>query len=304
MKYVNELNEMHDALTDQIIDERNQEMAANIAEKRRDAARASQRYDAAIKTFDSMGMNVANLEALDREHSVQDEKETLQVEAQMEEYSQNSFSNTGLDVESSFLPGDAYMLKPNWVAAFSDDDSQDELTNASVISSQALLSGGSCKNYYNWAKGSGSGLFGTGVGKIQSWVDFGFWFKPPTSRFYSVRPLFRFRGYVINKADDGFFTSKYARVIGSAWTNVHQYNWKGWNNVNVYDVRGDNINVNKRMDIDRYTYNSYLLGGGDWAYIRCTIGLYAYARGGGSYAKNDFSTGSANYLCVPHVYVV
>ena len=32
--------------------------------------------------------------------------------------------------------------------------------------------------------------------------------------------------------------------------------------------------------------------------------LHAYARGGGSYAKNDFSTGSANYLCVPHVYVV
>ena len=204
MKNENELNEMHDALTRQIIDERNQEMAANIAEKRRDAARATQRYDAAVKTFDSMGINVANLDALEREHSVQDEKETMEVEAQMEEFSQNSVSTSGLDVEASFLPDGAHMLKPSWVAAFSDDDSQDELTSASVIPSQALLSGG-CKNYYNWAKGSGSGLFGTGVGKIQSWVDFGFWFKPPTSRFYSIRPLFRFRGYIINKADDGFF---------------------------------------------------------------------------------------------------
>ena len=62
--------------------------------------------------------------------------------------------------------------------------------------------------------------------------------------------------------------------------------------------------MNKREDIDRFTYNSYLLGGGDWTYIRCTIGLWAYARGGGSYAKNDFSTGSANYLCVPYVYIV
>ena len=103
---------------------------------------------------------------------------------------------------------------------------------------QTLLSGGTCKNYYNWAKGAGSGIAGTGEGKIQSWIDFGFWFKPPTSRFYSVRPLFRFRGYIIVSADDSWYNSKYARVTGSAWTNVHQYNWKGWNHVNVYNAGG------------------------------------------------------------------
>ena len=33
------------------------------------------------------------------------------------------------------------------------------------------------------------------------------------------------------------------------------------------------------------------------------IGLYVRAQGGGSYAKNDFSTGAANYLSVPLCYV-
>jgi len=32
------------------------------------------------------------------------------------------------------------------------------VAEASAITSQTLLTGGSCKNYYNWAKGAGSGL--------------------------------------------------------------------------------------------------------------------------------------------------
>jgi hypothetical protein len=303
-KCTNDPLEPHNAITGEITDERNEDMARSITEKRENAVRAHKRLDSAGKTLESLGLGLSNLNALDRELSAQSEQETLEIEAKMNELSQVAKPVTGLDVEAGFLPDGAQILKPSWVAAFADDDLQDEQTQASVITAQSLLSGGGCKDYYNWAKGAGSGLFGTGEGKIQSWVDFGFWFKPEVSRFYSIRPLFRFRGYVIVKADDGIFTSKFARVTGSAWTNVYQYNWKGWNHVDVYNLGDDNINTNRRMDLDRYTYNSYLLGAGDWAYIRCTIGLHAYARGSGSYAKNDFATGAANYLCVPHVYVV
>jgi len=226
---------------------------------------------------------VANLEALDRELTAESEAELLDIEARMDSLSEaTAHDEVGVDVEMGFLPEGAQLITPSWVAAFSDLDLQDANTAASAIEAQTLLSGGTCKNYYNWAKGAGTGIAGTGVGKIQSWIDFGFWFKPPASRFYSIRPLFRFRGYVIVRADDSWYDSKFARVTGSAWTNVHQYNWKGWNHVDVYNVGDDNIDVNRREDLDRFTYNSYLLGGGDWTYIRCTIGLWAYARGGGS----------------------
>ena len=45
------------------------------------------------------------------------------------------------------------------------------------------------------------------VGKIQSWVEFGFWFRPSVSRFYSLRPLFRFRSDLIVRANDGYAAS-------------------------------------------------------------------------------------------------
>lgn len=300
------LNQLHEQMTREITEERNREMAVSIAEKQASAALADARHADAIKSIGALGISTDKLATIEGKLDATAITETEEIETRMNEESQTSMLEAGLDVEGAFLPDGAQALSPVWSAAFSDQVDGDQHTGSSTaeISTQAVLTGGGCKNYQNWAKGGGSGLFGTGVGKIQSWVEFGFWYKPPTSRFYTVRPRFQYRGYYIVKANDGFFTSKRAQVVASAWTNVHQYNWKGWNHVDVLNVSGSNINVNKRLDTDRVTHNSFLLGGGDWAYIRCTIGLYAYARGGGSYAKNDYSTGSANKVCVPvcHVY--
>jgi len=300
-----DLNALHEEITSQIIAERQREMAESIAAMRHEAKQAEKRAARETKALESFGLDVANLEALDREISGEAEAEVLEIEARLASLAQGRRDEgVSLDVDMGLLPEGARVLTPAWSAAFSDHDLQSANAAATDLAAQTLLSGGACKGYQNWASGAGSGIGGTGVGQIQSWVEFGFWFRPDASRFYSVRPLFRFRGYVIVRANDSWYNSKHARVVGSVWTNVHQYNWKGWNNTNVYDVGGSNINTNRRQDLDRYTYNSYLLGGGDWAFIRCVIGLYAYARGSGSYAKNDFATGSANYLCVPHVYVV
>lgn len=298
------LSELHAEMIREISEERSREMAELIAEKKNAAKTAQEREKAALKQVQNAGIDMAKLASADAAIGAEAAKEIEDIETRLNQQSQESAFSAEIDPSASFLPAGATMLTPKWVGAFSDNAPDDNLTQSSEVSSQSLLSGGGCKDYYNWAKGGGSGNFGTGVGKIQSWIEFGFWFRPPESRFYSVRPLFRYRGYYIVRADDGFFTSKYARTIVSAWTNVHQYNWKGWNSVNVLDVGDDNINVNRRFDADRYTYNSYLLGGGDWAFIRCTIGLYAYARGSGSYTKNDFATGNANYLCVPYCYVL
>ena len=299
------LKEMQEEITREIMEKQNKENAGSIVQKRREARIAQTNYKKGLKAMEAAGIKISQLDTFEMEAEEQAETELKEIQARMAEESQEALpASVELDVESTFLPAKARMLRPNWSAFFSDDDLEDKHTGKAEVSTQAVIGGGGCKNYYNWARGAGSGLFGTGVGKIQSWVYFGFWFKPPTSRFYSIRPLFRFRGYTIVRSDDGFFTSKRAEVKGTAWTNVHQYNWKGWNSVEVYRTSDDNINQNRRRDIDRYTYNSYLLGGGDWAWISCAIGLYAYARGSGSYAENNFSTGNANYLCVPHVYVI
>lgn len=299
-----EFYRLQEMMAQKIIDERRREMAESIAQKQTEAAKAEKANYEDIEAMEAAGIKYSNLEALDVRTAAAAEKEIRKMEEQMDSLSEApSAEGVGGDVEKAFLPDGALILTPSWVASFSDDDVQDKLTGTTEINAQALLTGGVCKNKYVWARGAGSGIAGTGVGKIQAWVDFGFWFKPQVSRFYSIRPYFLLHGYYIVKADDKWYNSKFSRVIVSLKVNVHQYNWKGWNHVDVLNVGDGNINTDRRFDDGRNMYTSYLLGGGDWAYIRCSIGLYAYARGRGSYAKLDFSTGAANYLCVPHCYV-
>ena len=304
MRQSNDLKAMQQAVIEDITATRQKEAAESIAHKRAEAKRSEVASRQIIRDIEGAGLKISKLLASDLESSKHDLEEIETIEAQLAAESQEVIADPmHLEMDAMLSPAQSQIIRPVWSASFDDDDMQDEKTGVSALDSQAVLTGGGCKNYYNWAKGAGSGIAGTGVGQIQSWVHFGFWFKPEVTKFYSIIPLFRLRGYYIIKANDKWYNSKYARTKLTAWTNVHQYNWKGWNNVTLLNKGDDNINQNRRFDVDRYTYNSYLLGGGDWAFISCVIGLYAYARGDGSYVKNDFSTGNANYLCVPHCYV-
>lgn len=303
--------EKHDELVEEIIEEREQELAA-IEDQRQEAADRKATRDPR-SSLEEAGIDVDDLEDLEDDRVEAQREEIEDIEARMEEQSQE-IRPVDLKVDTS-LPEGAQRLTPVWVAGFSNDGSDEEYSSmaerdgngaaisAANLQAQTVLSGGACKNYYNWAKGGGWGC-SDGVGDNQSWVEFGFWFKPGQNRHYSVVPKYRYRGFYIVKADDEWYNCKQARVKVTQWVNVKQHgNWKGWTNKTVNDVSGGNIDVNRRFDDDRHMYSSYLLGEGDWAFIRCVIGLYARAQGGGSYAKNDFSTGSANYLCVPHCHV-
>lgn len=153
MKYKNQLSELHESITREIVDMRNQEMAESIATKRKNAKEAEERYQIATKAIEAMGLKVASLDALDREITAQREKDLLTIQTQMEALSQEpKIITDSLEIEATFLPQDAYILKPAWVGTFSDDDAQDELTSSTTsITTQTLLTGGGCKNYYNWA---------------------------------------------------------------------------------------------------------------------------------------------------------
>jgi hypothetical protein len=298
------LQDLHRRVTGQIIEDRTREMDGMRAARREAAKRAEQRASSGMETLKLLGLDTAKLQEINRERNQDAEQRYRSAEARMNKLSQEpSNGRIDLHVESAMTPQGAHALQPVWTAGFSTVDEEDTLIAASDLKARDLLTGGATQDYWNWASGGGWGCLGSGVGEIQSWVYFGFWFLPNQNRFWSVLPLFRFRGYYIVQADDGFFDCKSAGVRVSAWTNVYQYNWKGWNHVDVLDVSGDNINRNERFDADRYPYSSYLLGGGDWAWISCVVGLYARAQGGGSYSKNDYAEGAANYLSVPQCYV-
>lgn len=297
-------DELHQRITREIIEEREKEMAEFVAAKN-DANKAAAAKEAkALEQVKAAKIDIAKLTTFDRSLEADAEKK---LQAIREKYTADASEPSLLRPEdqrasslnASYLPDGARSLTPSFAGLFASVDTEDE------------LSGGTNPTIYNysvidawcWAKGSGSGLFGSGAGSYQVWADWGFWFRPETNKYYSISPLNRFRGFYIVRADDGFWTSKRARAQVSIWTNVWQYNWKGWDHVTVLDVNDDNINVNKRFDTDRHTYYTALLGGGDWAYIRVSVRLYVYARGSGSYSELNFATGSANYLMAPHVHI-
>jgi hypothetical protein len=299
------LESLHQQIVREINSERNREMLELIAEKRTQRDAAADKEKRALDEMRGMGIEMDRFDAFHANLVGTQEREIAEIRSK---YAADPAAPSRIDpqlyrsvaLNATLVSGEAKSLEvPSYAAVFSTKDDQDS------------LAGGTGTDVYNytvidawdWAKGAGSGLFGSGAGSYQVWAEWGYWFMPNANKYYSVNCHNVFRGYYIVKADDGFWTSKYARAYISVWVNVWQYNWKGWTNVGVLDVRDDNINVNNRFDTDRHTYYSALLGGGDWAYVRNVVGLYVYARGGGSYAELNFATGAANYLMAPHVHI-
>jgi hypothetical protein len=155
----------------------------------------------------------------------------------------------------------------------------------------------------DWASGSGLGLFGTGAGSFTVFLDWWFVFRTDTSRFYSQNVYVPYDGYYIDQADQGWFTSKEAKVSIDQSAMGYQYNGKPTTSINLLSVDNSNINVNDRFDGWRAEYYSDLLGGGDAAYLLVSSQFYVYARGGGSFAELNFADGSANHIGIPYVYV-
>jgi phage-related protein len=152
------------------------------------------------------------------------------------------------------------------------------------------------------ASGAGSGLFGSGAGSFTVYMDWWFSYLAPQNRFYGHTIYVPFHGFYIVIADDGFWDSKEAHARIDLSAVGYQYNYKSTGNTNEIDVGGQNLNVNDRLDGWRTMYYADLLGM-DRAYLRVTASFYVYARGGGSTAQLDFSSGNANYMGVPWVYI-
>lgn len=152
--------------------------------------------------------------------------------------------------------------------------------------------------------GSGSGVFGEGACEGKIYVDRWYAFTPNRSGYFDFHVYQPYKGQMIVKSDDGFFTSKEAKAKIHVQVRALQNGyWKPMSQWQVESVGGDNINYDDRLDDTDYRYYKAQLGVNDQAYALVTQEFYVYARGSGSYAKNDFSTGSSNYLGAPWVTV-
>ncbi len=297
--------ELHKRIVGEIGATRSKEMSEFVSRKHKDRNRADKEAADELKRQREAGVDVDKQEEARGKRAEARKRELDEIrrryaakEGEAKIVAPEDFVARGLD--AALAPGDVTLLPPSYAALFSSKDPEDK------------LSGGTGTDVYNynildawdWAAGGGNGWFGSGAGSYQVWAEWGFWYWVPTTRYYGITTHNTFRGFYIVRSFDDWWISAYARAVVSIWVDVWQYNWKGWSSVNVLDVGGDNINVNQRFDTDRHHYYTALLGGGDWAYVRNVVGLYVYARAGGSYSELNFAAGAANYLAAPHVHIM
>lgn len=300
---VKDVEELHARITKEITEQRGQEMAELVARNRSERQAADKRATQGLEHARSGGLDIGKLEAQYKTVSAERGKELEAIKklyaagpGEVKRIAPHEFREHSL--EAAIDPA-AASLVPSFAAVFSSKDPQDKLAGGT---------GTDVPNYniidaWDWASGAGWGWAGSGAGSYQVWAEWGYWYWPATSRWYGITTHDRFRGYYIVRSFDDWWISAFSRVRISIWTQVYQYNWSPWASWNVLDVGSDNIDVNARWDNDIHEYYSVLLGGGDWAYIRNVVGLYVYARAGGSYAELNDAVGSANYLAAPHVHV-
>jgi len=298
------VEEAHQRITSEITESRDKEMREFVTRKQEQRKTAEAHRKKALEQRRKAGIDVDKLEASHAEFEKEQKRELDQIkkkfagkEGEPKILQPHDFRKAAF--EAAISPENVRELPPAWAAVFSTKDAEDKLsggTGTDVFNFNII-------DAWDYASGAGNGWFGSGAGSYQVWAEWGYWYFVPQSRFYGITTHDQFRGYYIVRSFDDWWVSAHSRAVVSMWTNVWQYNWKGWSNVNVLDEGGDNIDVNQRLDTDRHFYSSALLAGGDWAYIRSVIGLYVYARAGGSYSELNFATGSANYLAAPHVHI-
>ena len=154
---------------------------------------------------------------------------------------------------------------------------------------------------YAWARGAGWGCVGGRAGR-RVCVDWWYSFRPRWTKWYNAVSRVYYNGYYIVKASDKRYNCKYARADVDLLMNVYQFNWKGWSRWNALHVAGSNISVHRRFDAVRRANYPVLLRRRDRAWIRVRTCLDVYAKGSGSYAELNFSTGS-NQIRAPCLYV-
>jgi len=299
-----DVQELHKRIVGEINETRNKEMQEFVAKKKQRVQAADKEADEEFERQKEVGLNVDKLKKSHEQQFAARKKDLDEIkkkyagkEDEAKIIAPEDFLARGVD--AAIAPADARSLSPSYAAVFSTKDPQDKRsggTGTDVFNYNVI-------DAWDWAAGDGWGWYGSGAGEYQVWAEWGYWYWVPTTKYYGITTHNNFRGFYIVRAFDDWWISAYSRARVSIWVDVWQYNWKGWSNANVLDVAGSNLNVNDRFDTDRHHYRTALLAGGDWAYVRNVVGLYVYARAGGSYSELNFAVGAANYLTAPHVHI-
>lgn len=158
-----------------------------------------------------------------------------------------------------------------------------------------------------YAVGDGLGIADDNYVYTKSWL----WFFVPGSYLphpgtIYVWPYLDLHGYYWVRANDGFWTSKEARIRLRLCTRLYQYFYSPWRCWTVRDRGDDNIDESGRVDTSTYHLDAradLLVGAGDPVYVQVMAELFCDTEGSGSHALWNLQTGVGNYIRIPWIAV-
>ncbi|MEW5801372.1 MAG: hypothetical protein AB1847_04625 [bacterium] len=174
-----------------------------------------------------------------------------------------------------------------------------EIGNPSVW----LYDANQLKDLMSVAKGSGWGWGAYGHVPYANQAIWWYSWVPPETGTYWIYAGMYYHGFYILYADDNWYTSKNAEVHAFTDIEAHQYYWHGKKEIRIIDRGNDNISESSNLSGSSiWSFNEHF-GAGDTVLFKVRFALDTDARGDGSYAELNFSTGKANYIGAPIVIV-
>jgi hypothetical protein len=173
---------------------------------------------------------------------------------------------------------------------------------------QKRLGGPAEVNPRSYAAGSGSGWQDYNSTVTQCWL----WFQIPSAYIQRpgilyVWPYFDIHGYYWVRANDGYFSSKEAKITLRMHTKLQIGNltprWFTWV---VRDRGNGNIDEDGRVDFSGYHNESkgvLPVFAGESIWVQVIAELRTHAEGSGSRALLDFQTGEGNAIRIPKVVI-
>ena len=161
-----------------------------------------------------------------------------------------------------------------------------------------------------YSEGSGSGWQDFNTVSTQCWLWFyipGAYVARPGTLY--VWPYFDIHGYYWVRANDGFFSSKEARITLKIHLRLHRYDYQyaPWFTWVVRDRGNGNIDEDGRVDhTGWHTQSKGILHvmAGEAVLVQVIAELRTHAEGSGSHALLDFHTGENNWIRIPRVVAI
>jgi hypothetical protein len=133
-------------------------------------------------------------------------------------------------------------------------------------------------------------------GAYNAQAVFFFPFTPTVEGYWYITSYINLSGFYVLYANDSWWNCKNIKASVDAYVDIYQYFWNGQKHFPLLNIDADNISTNQIFSDFLAMDYQVALKTTDWAFVKVTIKISAFARGVGSFSEVNFSDGTQNFI--------